>query len=425
MGRDESTRLSRSRCGLLRVVAAATIVWAMLAGSTTHAQVPFVPLLTVDRSLGPMEWLGPADDGRWTFRPLSAKTGDSSSDVAVAHNEVVVWGNPAEPVAASFVVLVDETVLAIDDFSSDAETLSVATRLFGRRMFPLTQVRGIVFRSPASTLRRDRLFDAVAHPADGDRDRLSLSGGDELAGSVTSMDTNQIALETELGATTKATLESVSLVFNPALADKVELPKERLIVGLRDGSRLVCRSVVPVGQSVTLEPALPGNDAAKQPWMTTRTAFVFLQPLGGAVRYLSDVEPTGYRHVPYLLAQRPYALDRNLDGGRLRAGGKSFLKGIAMPSTSRLAFPLDGSTARFRAEIAVDDAAGLRGSVTFRVFVDAEERYRSEIVRGGDAPTPVNVDIAGGKQLSLVVDFAEYGDEQDHALWLNARLQPK
>jgi hypothetical protein len=37
-------------------------------------------------------------------------------------------------------------------------------------------------------------------------------------------------------------------------------------------------------------------------------------------------------------------------------------------------------------------------------------------------PTPISVDVRGGKRLSLIVDFAERGDELDHADWLNARL---
>jgi hypothetical protein len=35
---------------------------------------------------------------------------------------------------------------------------------------------------------------------------------------------------------------------------------------------------------------------------------------------------------------------------------------------------------------------------------------------------PISVDIGGAKQVSLVVDFAERGDEQDHADWLDARF---
>jgi hypothetical protein len=106
----------------------------------------------------------------------------------------------------------------------------------------------------------------------------------------------------------------------------------------------------------------------------------------------------------------------------LRAGGRSYVKGIGMHSASRLTYRLDGKHRRFEAEVAIDDETDGRGSVVFRVFVDDREAYKSPVIRGGMPPAPISVDIRGGKRLSLIVDFAERGDELDHADWLNARL---
>ena len=43
---------------------------------------------------------------------------------------------------------------------------------------------------------------------------------------------------------------------------------------------------------------------------------------------------------------------------------------------------------------------------------------------GGMSPVPVSVDLSGVRQLSLLVDFGERGDELDYADWLEARLVP-
>jgi hypothetical protein len=72
--------------------------------------------------------------------------------------------------------------------------------------------------------------------------------------------------------------------------------------------------------------------------------------------------------------------------------------------------------------LSIDDGTSGRGSVRFRVFVDGRPKYASPIVRGGTAPLPVSVDLAGAKRLDLVVDFADRADELDHANWLDARL---
>ena len=37
-------------------------------------------------------------------------------------------------------------------------------------------------------------------------------------------------------------------------------------------------------------------------------------------------------------------------------------------------------------------------------------------------PVPLSADLNGAKRISLLVDFADRGDERDHADWLNARL---
>jgi hypothetical protein len=99
-----------------------------------------------------------------------------------------------------------------------------------------------------------------------------------------------------------------------------------------------------------------------------------------------------------------------------------------MHSTSRLAYELDREYQTFAAELALDDAAGARGSAICRVFVAGDDgafrsAYESPVLRGGEAPVSVSVDLTEVKRLALIVDFAERGDELDHVNWLNARLR--
>ena len=100
-----------------------------------------------------------------------------------------------------------------------------------------------------------------------------------------------------------------------------------------------------------------------------------------------------------------------------------------MHSTSRLAYALDRPYRRLAAELAVDDSARGQGSVVFRVLRDQSdggwrEVYRSPVVRGGTSPSPIQVDMTGAKRLVLIVEFADRGDQLDHADWLEARLIP-
>ena len=44
------------------------------------------------------------------------------------------------------------------------------------------------------------------------------------------------------------------------------------------------------------------------------------------------------------------------------------------------------------------------------------------MVRGGIEPITINVDLRGVQRVALIVDFADRGDELDHADWLDVRL---
>jgi hypothetical protein len=46
------------------------------------------------------------------------------------------------------------------------------------------------------------------------------------------------------------------------------------------------------------------------------------------------------------------------------------------------------------------------------------------VVRGGDAPTHISVELGDATAIALLVDFADRGDERDLANWLNPRLVP-
>jgi hypothetical protein len=110
----------------------------------------------------------------------------------------------------------------------------------------------------------------------------------------------------------------------------------------------------------------------------------------------------------------------------LTVGGERYLTGIGMHSAARLTYRLDGSYRRFDASIAIDDSSGRRGSVVFGVYVLGDGKWQaaltSGVVRGGDEPQDISIDIAGAQGLTLTVDYADRGDELDHADWLDARL---
>jgi hypothetical protein len=171
------------------------------------------------------------------------------------------------------------------------------------------------------------------------------------------------------------------------------------------------------------------SSAATAPRILVEAAeVVAVQPLGGRTTYLSDLKPAGYQQIPFLNVSWPLHSDQNVLGTQLRGGGgRLYLKGLGMHSAARVTYDLAGPYRALAAEVAIDDQTAGCGSAIVRVYTDdgsghAQLKYDGPIIRGGAAPLPISVDLAGAKRVSLLVDFADQGDVEAHVDWLNARL---
>ena len=129
--------------------------------------------------------------------------------------------------------------------------------------------------------------------------------------------------------------------------------------------------------------------------------------------------------------------DMNLDGGPITIAGQKFEHGLLMhPADSpvggraHITYLLDGGLAkvkRYKASIGVDDETKAKGSVAFIVetFIGKAWRkaYESPVLKGGDKPLDIDVDIRGAAQLRLTVTDGGDNINSDHAAWGNPRLE--
>lgn len=335
-------------------------------------------------------------------------------------DELVSWGALVEPTSASTttvtqVLLAGGGVLVADVLASDKEAIKLDSAIFGSQSVPLERLSGVMLRPPSDAQRRDRLIEKLLS-AGRDADHVMLENGDELSGTILGISERAIDLDAAVGKVTLERSKIIGIAFDSALVAPAGGKGPRILLGFSDGSRLVATALVVRGNEVEL--TLTGG----LKWRAPRESLTLVQPLAGKATYVSDLTAESYRHLPFLDTSWPYRADRNVAGTQLRSGGKLYAKGLGMHSASRLTYRLDGLYKRFEADVALDDQTGGGGSVVMRVFVDGQERYKSEVIRGGARPVPISVDVSGGKQLSLIVDFADRGDELDRANWLGARL---
>lgn len=358
---------------------------------------------------------GAVDQPSWQLQFVAD---DAKRDVEV--KDLALFGNFVRPGSGVLVVLAGGDVVVVDAFGIVEDKLAANSPLAGNFALPLRLVAGVLLQTPADRAKTDLLIDRML-ALTGEVDRVVLENGDELTGTITAFDGATLRLKSGETNVDLPLAKLATILFNPILIDKPSASGMRTLVGLPDGSHVTATSLVADDKTSRLK-LLGGVEIA-----VSTTSIVALQPLGGNVVYLSDLKPASYRHIPFLEMSWPYGADRSVQETMLLAGGKLYLKGLGMHSPSRITYELDEPFKRFDAEVAVDAEAGHRGSVIFRVFADDgsgawQERAKSEIVRGGEPPMPLSADLSGAKRISLLVDFADRGDERDHADWLNARL---
>lgn len=387
-------------------------------------------------------------DGGQFEATLSRLDGDAAEFLGgdqerrVALKDLLLWGRPWELRKGSYLLLADGGLVVgeITSIASDQVEFTSARRpgLWKASRLPRKEVRAIVYKSSASLPERERFNDTLYSSTDT-QDRLLLTGGDSLSGTL---------LDSK--AADEAT-QSLRFLL-PGAKEPLEIGQDRIVaavlagraasreaatsgfwLGMADGSLVLASDIKATETSVsvalangsTLEAVAADNDL--EPPESFFSRIVLVQPFSPRVSYLSDLKTIGFKHVPLLDWQIDYANDRSVTHSRLRAAGERFVKGIGMPATSRLAYEIPPGASVFEAEIALDDDAGSAGSVIFRVFLQLpgeswQPAYESELVRGGDPPRKVRVELGEARRLALVVDMADHGDQRDWADWLNARF---
>jgi len=373
------------------------------------------PLITTDSRTKNVTWISAEEDGNWTFESAD------DSHITIPARKVVRYGNfsvregghrlrlPSGSEILAYAIVIDDRNVAIESDLFD-----------GALEFPRGSVAAVIFDMPTDETSRRRLENRLGAAAT-DGDTLLFVNGDQLVGRIVGLSKDKLNFKTGESDVVVDRSRAAAIVF--ARGPTSEKSQQALMtwVGLRDGSRVLADSLVVADGRATI--ALPAGGTIR----VKPDAVIALQPIGGDTVYVSDLKDAGYRHIPFLSLPWVYRLDSNVDGGPLIADKRLHLKGLGMHSAARITYNLEGEYRAFQSELAIDDSTDGRGSVTCRVFTDDgtgkwQLKFQSPVIRGGNKPLSVDVELAGAKRISLLVGFADRGDEMDHVDWLDARL---
>jgi alpha-galactosidase len=98
-------------------------------------------------------------------------------------------------------------------------------------------------------------------------------------------------------------------------------------------------------------------------------------------------------------------------------GGVVYPHGIGTLSINELIVDLKGQATRFVSMVGLDDAVRGQGSVTVEVWVDNKKAFISNVLKAGDPPVKVDVDLTGARFLELTIDDGGDVSTGDNADW--------
>lgn len=116
-------------------------------------------------------------------------------------------------------------------------------------------------------------------------------------------------------------------------------------------------------------------------------------------------------------------VDKSINGQPITIAGRRFERGVGTHSPGVFYIDLGGRAVRFTAWVGIDDDAQTPGSATFKLVGDGDVLWTSGIMRAGEAPKEVSIDLKGIKILVLRVGDAGDGNGMDHADWADARIE--
>ena len=286
---------------------------------------------------------------------------------------------------------------------------------------PLSALSVLWIADPANVERPDLLRRRLAVEKRS-HDLVWLRNGDFLQGSLLKLEADTVVMEIER-KDVKVERQSVAVIaLNTELARALKPQGLHGHLVLSNGTRLTLTTVRADART------LSGQTVFGAKIETPLEQVVALDQREGRAVYLSDLKPAAYQYTPFLPGLVfPLMNDANVQGDELRLGGGCYLKGLGMHSPTRVSYALGGAYRRFEAVVGLDDRTGQQGSARVRVLLDgkAADLGLDQELTARAGPRTLQVNVAGGKELTLIVESGRFPFVQGQVNWGDARLVKK
>ncbi|HZZ27723.1 MAG TPA: NPCBM/NEW2 domain-containing protein [Pirellulales bacterium] len=400
---------------------------SVLLMAALAAGLPQVQVSTVDGTVtqGSLEDLSSKEI---TLKTADSKATFSASQMLDLSPQQKLLARSSDEQPSAWIELIDGSKLTAVDFATEGDSVTLGYNSTGK--IPASSIRSVRFFRPDDPASPAWPKDAGAN-ATGDllvvrkRDQI-----DFMEGSIVSIKDNYAVFKAD-GVEYPVNRSKIDgIIYYHKVTDKLSEPL--CVVETTTGWRLRAKDVSYVSPNSTypygrLEvTTLCGDDFYFLPWeQVARLDFS-----AGKITYLSDLEPESTQWTPYLdfgsaaPAMAQYYAPRRDEGREhqpLRLEGKTCSKGLALYSRTALEYRVPAGMKQFKATAGIDDSVREAGNVRLQISADGNQLF-DQVLTGKDAPVDLELNVAGAKRLSILVDYGDHFDAGDFLDLVDARM---
>lgn len=208
----------------------------------------------------------------------------------------------------------------------------------------------------------------------------------------------------------------VGLVFRHASRPAPTPPGIHHVLEIQGGQELPCQ-VKSIGDHVTFQ--LLGGGQATPP----RDVIRALRIENGRRIDLTRLALSAEEAIPYFGLKLPHKVNTDFSGKPIVLyNEKTYERGLAVHSKSRLHYKLKSNCERFQATFGLLNPGGKLGDVTARVLGDGKVLWKQDRITAATRVVEIDVPLKGVERLILEVDFGGGQNVGDRAAWCNPRL---
>lgn len=208
----------------------------------------------------------------------------------------------------------------------------------------------------------------------------------------------------------------IGMVFKHASRPVPESPGMHQVIEVQGGQRLPAK-IRSIGDHLAFE--VIGGGLLSPP----RAVVSAMRIENGRRIDLTRTMPNAEEAIPYFGLKLPYKVNTNFSGKPIVLfDEKTYERGLAVHSKSRLHYKLKPNAQRFHATFGLMAPGGKLGNVQARVIGDGKILWAQDDITPATNPISVDVDLKGIQRLILEVDFGKGQDVGDRAAWVEPRL---